>query len=335
MYSPKRRFRLFRSPAFTGGGDVNDTTIYSYTWAEQSSAPAQRYATINVDNSGDIATSAVWTSTDGAEGPYISTNKGATWSRAVTGMTFGATSLTNTACIARSSPSIMYSQVQPGYLYKTTNTGASWTELTSAGNRNWSSINCNSTGSIVVASVASGFLYKSIDGGSNWTALTAADARNWEQIFVSEDGNVIACIVFTGLIYVSTNGGTSFTPNTSFGTRPWRGLSGSSDGSVLFAAAVGTNRTALSTDYGATWTSITSFGTAGDYWNTGVSVNGNKLVAAQNNGYIYVSQNKGVTWTEQTSAGQRAWEGIAISADGTTIIAGNSGATKPWVATGT
>lgn len=335
MYSPKRRFRLFRHPAFTvATPTVDDTTVYTYTWSEQASSPSQRYATIDVDDTGDNAITARWTATDGAEGPYVSINKGSTWNRRVTGMTFGASSVTSTPCIARSAPSTMYSQTNTGYLYKTTDSGASWTELTAAGSRNWGSVNCSSTGTIVVASVENGYIYKSTDGGSTWSELTASGSRGWEQVFVSDDGNVIACIVFGGYIYVSTNGGTSFTPNTSFGTKSWRGLSGSADGSVLFAAAVGTGRTALSTDTGATWTSLTSFGSAGDYWNTAVSVNGNKLVAAQYNGYIYVSQNKGSTWTEQTTAGTRAWEGIGISGDGSTIMAGTLGAAKLWVATG-
>jgi photosystem II stability/assembly factor-like uncharacterized protein len=334
MYSPKRRLRLFRSPAWAGGGDVDDTTVYTYTWAQQASSPAQRYSTIDTDNTGDNAISARWTATDGAEGPYISINRGSTWNRRVTGITFGATSSTNGPCIARAQPAIMYSPTSPGYLYKTTDFGESWTELTDGGSRNWNSVKCNSSGSIVVASVENGYLYKSTNGGSSWTQLTDGGSRSWDQIFVSEDGNVIACVVFGGYIYVSTDGGSSFTANTSFGTRSWRGLSGSSDGSILFASPVGTSRTALSTNTGATWTSLTSFGSNGAYWNTAVSVNGNKLVTALYTGYIYVSQDGGSTWEEQTSAGQREWEGVAISADGTTIMAGTLGSAKVWVATG-
>jgi photosystem II stability/assembly factor-like uncharacterized protein len=333
MYSPKRRFRLFRlfsAPA------ISDTTVYTYTWAEQTSSPTQRYSSINIDNTGDTAISARWSSTDGAEGPYVSTDKGATWTRKASGMTFGATSVTISPGLARASPLIMFSPTNPGYIYKTTDGGTTWTELTNAGSRNWSSVKCTSNGSIVVASASSGYLYKSTDGGSTWTELTASGTGSWDEIIVSEDGNVIASAQFGGYISVSTDGGASFTPNTSFGTKNWRGLSASADGSVMFASAVGTGsgRTALSTDTGATWTALTSFGNADNYWNTAVSINGNKLIAAESTGYIYVSQDKGVSWTEQTSAGSRDWEGIGISPDGKTIMAGTTGTSKLWVATG-
>jgi photosystem II stability/assembly factor-like uncharacterized protein len=181
-------------------------------------------------------------------------------------------------------------------------------------------------------------LYKSTDGGSNWTVLSNSGIPSgWDQTFISDDGNVIAGIVFGTNVIVSTNGGSTFTSNTSFGNKFWRGLSGSSDGSILFASHVGgTGGAALSTDSGATWTDVTSsVGGAGTFWNTATSINGNKLVTAKDGGTIYVSQDAGTTWTEQTSAGTRAWEGVGISSDGTTIMAGTTGSAKVWVATGT
>lgn len=338
MYSPKRRFRLFRHPAWAGGGEIDDTAVYTYTWAEQTSAPSQRYATINIDDTGDIAISTRWTASDGQEGPYVSTDKGATWSRKVSGMVFGAGGLTNSPCLARSNPSIMYASVAGGgYVYKSTDSGETWTELTSSGSRNWQSTSCDSVGTNVVAAVASTGLYKSTDGGSNWSLLSNSGTfSGFDQTFISDDGNVIAVVIFNGLIRVSTDGGSTFTPNTSFGSKPWRGISGSSDGSILFASYVGASGgVALSTDSGTTWTDITSsVGGGGTYWNTGTSINGNKLVTAKDGGSIYVSQDGGSTWTEQTSAGTRAWEGIGITADGTTIMAGTTGSAKVWVATG-
>lgn len=336
MYSPKRRFRLFRDPAFTGGGDA---TVYTYTWAEQADAPSQRYSTFDIDDSGDIAITTRNTATDGAEGPYISTDKGATWTRKVSGMVFG-TGATSSPCLARSNPIVMYAPVSSnGYLYKSTNTGDSWTELTSAGQANWASVSCDSFGCNVVAAARSVGLYKSTDGGSNWSLLSnSGNSVNLDEVFISEGGHVIAGITFNGNVRVSTDGGSTFTSNTSYGSRAWRGLSGSSDGSVLFACYVGstTGGAALSTDSGATWTDVTSFvGSAGDFWNTGVSINGNKLVTGKEGGSIYISQDKGVTWTEQTTAGTRGWEGIGITADGTTIMAGTFSSGKPWVATGT
>ncbi len=330
MYSPKRRFRLFR--AF--GPAISDSTVYFYSWSQQASSPNQRHYMLNTDDTGRNVASVRAVTTDGAEGPYISADGGATWSYRATGMTFGGSSYSTGCCFARSSPSTLYASVFVGYLYKSTDGGATWTELTSAGSRNWSSIQCSSTGKYVIATVHVGFIYISTDGGTTWTEATSGGSRAWDQGIVSEDGTKFAAIAFSNYVYVSTNGGSTWTPNTSFGTKNYRGLSASADGSVLFAAAVGLNRPALSTDTGSSWTTVSSIGTTGDWWHTAASINGNKLVTAQSGGYIFVSQDRGATWAVETIPGVAAWEGLAITPDGKTIFAGINGG-KVWVATGT
>lgn len=331
MYSPKRRFRLFRNPVTP---TITDTTVYAYSWSQQTSAPDQRYFILNTDNTGTYVGS---TTAVNGEGPYLSTDGGATWNQSTNGITIGS-AYTTEVCFARASPSIVYASLNAGYLYKSTNGGTSWTQLTSAGSRAWSSIRCSSTGTYVIATVNVGNIYFSTDGGSAWTALTAAGSRAWDQGNVSENGQVLSACVFGGLVYVSTNAGSSWTPNTSFGNQNWRGLSASADGSVIVGARVGFSRAAFSTNTGGTWTSLSSLGTAGDWWHAAASINGNKLVTAQSGGYIYVSQDKGANWTQITSAGLRDWEGVAITPDGKTIFAGvSSGGSigTVWVGTGT
>ncbi len=330
MYSAKRRFRLFRSPAWAG---ITDTTVYTYTWSQQISAPDQRYFMMNTDNTGLYVGS---TTALTGEGPYLSTNGGATWNQRTTGMTIGG-AYASDVCFARASPSIVYASLNTGFLYKSTNGGTSWSELTSAGSRAWTSVRCSSTGTYVIATVNVGNIYFSTDSGSTWTALTAAGSRAWDQGTVSENGQVLSAAVFGGLVYVSTDAGTSWTPNTSFGNQNWRGLSASADGTVIIGARVGLSRAALSTNTGGTWTSLSSLGTTGDWWNVAASINGNKLVTARSGGYIYVSQDKGANWTEVTSAGAREWEGVAITPDGKTIFAGVStggAAGTVWVGNG-
>lgn len=341
MYSPKRRLRLFRHPAWAGGGEIDDTTIYTYSWTQQASAPSQRYAMFDVDDTGDVMVTTRWTSTDGQEGPYISINKGATWTRKVTGMTFGATAVTHSVCLARSSPTIMYATTSPttGSIYKSINGGDTWTELTSAGTGSWNGIKCNSTGSIVVAAASVGYLYKSTDGGSTWSAMTGAGTPQWDSVFVSDDGLVIVGCAVPGNLQVSRNGGTTWSSITTIGlNRLWRGISGSSDGRVLFASSSGNSgRPALSTDYGVTWSAISIGSATVSWWNTSVSINGNKLLTAQSDGYIYISQDEGTNWTQFTSSpgiSAQTWEGLGMSPDGKTLIVGVQGTDKPWVATG-
>jgi photosystem II stability/assembly factor-like uncharacterized protein len=293
----------------------------------------------DIDDTGDIIVSTRWTNTDGQEGPYISTDGGATWSRKVTGMTFGALSLTQSVCLARSSPNIMYASVSSsGYIYKSTDTGDKWTALDAAGARNWNGVKCNSSGTIVVAADSTGYLYKSTDSGASWSAMTGSTTPQWDSVWVSEDGSVIVGCPAPGNLRVSRDGGSTWSAITSIGTNKlWRGISGSADGTVLFASASATERSYLSKDSGVTWTQLTSFGSADNYWNTAVSINGNKLATAQAGGYVWVSQDGGTNWTQQTSLGTnvQSWEGLAMTPDGKKMIVGTQGSDKPRIATGT
>lgn len=339
MYSPKRRFKLFRDTAFAGN-TISDTTVYTYSWAQQSGAPSSRYAMFEVDDTGNTMVTTRWTSTDGQEGPYISTNKGATWTRKVTGMTFGATAVTHTVCLARSSPTIMYATTSPsGSIYKSTNGGDNWVDISPL-TATWNGIKCNSTGTIVVAAASTGYLYKSTDGGSNWSAMTGAGTPQWDSVFVSDDGLVIVGCAVPGNLQVSRNGGTTWSSITTVGlNRLWRGISGSTDGRVLFACSSGNSgRPVLSTDYGVTWSAISVGSATVSWWNTAVSINGNKLLTAQSDGYVFLSQDGGSNWTQFTSTpgiSPQTWEGLAMTPDGKTLIVGVQGLDKPWVATGT
>ena len=345
MYSPKRRFRLFRHPAWAGGGEIDDSTVYTYTWAEQTGAPSQRYAAISVDDTGDTMITAQWSAAASAnQGTWVSTDSGATWTRKITGMTFVGSTQTNNPVFARSNPNIAYVTNTSDYLYKSINKGDTWTAITGSAPFNaarmWNCVHCSSDGTNVVAAITGGAMYKSTNGGTTWTELTGAGTtRAWDEVIISDDGQVIAGCAFNAFIYVSTNGGTTWTSNTGEGQRLWRGLSASSDGRVLFASSVTgalpNGGAVLSKDSGQTWTEVTSsVGGTGDYWDTATSINGAKLVVARTTGSIHISQDGGTTWSAQATPGTgKTWDGIGMSPDGKTIIVGrNTG--RPWVATG-
>jgi photosystem II stability/assembly factor-like uncharacterized protein len=45
------------------------------------------------------------------------------------------------------------------------------------------------------------------------------------------------------------------------------------------------------------------------------------MAAIKQYGYIYTSSDSGVTWTARTSSGQKYWESLASSSDGTVLTA--------------
>jgi photosystem II stability/assembly factor-like uncharacterized protein len=91
----------------------------------------------------------------------------------------------------------------------------------------------------------------------------------------------------------------------------------------------------ISNDSGATWTDVASTVDSGirDYWKSvDVTDNGMTMVAASDSGItigpddpvdgkIFISQNAGVDWTDITPAGISGWHNVAISGNGSKIVA--------------
>lgn len=333
MYSAKRQFRLFRSPALM------------YSWRQPSAGPSTRAYAMSIDDTGlnGILANAIASGSD--RGPYVTRDGGTTWSQNTTGMAFPTGVGTFACAVARSSPNIMYCGNNGGglgYLYKSTDYGTTWTELTTAGQLNWTGLVCNSSGSIVTAAAAGAGLYKSTDGGTTWATLSISNAQ-WGPLCMSENGNVIATATTNGSrINVSTNGGTSFTSVTASTLAAWTGLSCSADGSIIFGCAASpTTACVISTDSGATWrTGINPSGRTNNqgYRRTACSLDGKRLLVTEGQsavgGYIWMSQDRGVSWSDLAINNSNNWEGIAFSSNGKTILAGTAAVSKPWVGIG-
>jgi len=82
-----------------------------------------------------------------------------------------------------------------GFIYTSTDSGATWTQQTNAGRRSWSSITSSSDGTKLAAVVSSnGYIYTSIDSGATWTQQTSAGQRTWQSITSSSDGTKLAAV---------------------------------------------------------------------------------------------------------------------------------------------
>lgn len=324
-------------PVVAGSGPTTIPlpTIANFTWVEQSSAPSQLYRGLTV--TGDFATQIATrnTSTDGAEGPYISTDSGATWTRRVTGMTLAVGAFTYDVTVARSNANIMYTANRRDFagtvastyddIYKSTDGGANWAVVSPA-QATWSSITCSANGQVVLAGNTNGgggydlALAISTNGGSSWT--NAGVSGQWLILAMNSTGTrMYAAGVGSTRIYYSTNYGVSWS-NTDVIDTP-RSLACSSDGLVVLVGTASA-KPRLSTNGGVTFSVVSALPT--ETWDAiCVSEDGNTLAAASSStSYIWVSKNQGLNWTEQTTSPNTDWTSMDINSAATKIAAGPS-----------
>jgi len=220
-----------------------------------------------------------------------------------------------------------------GPIYISTNSGAAWT-LTSAPNEEWNSVASSADGTKLVA-VSDGPIYVSTNSGTSWT-LTSAPNEYWGSVASSADGNklvAVAPIGFNGngpaAIYTSTDSGITWIQqtNTDIAFPSWFSVASSADGTKL--VVVGGFRIYYSTNSGTTWTQTgTPLGPSSLVSPSQViasSADGNKWVVGFTGTFdgpssIYTSTNSGDSWT-LTSAPSNSWLSVAMSAEGSKIVA--------------
>jgi len=129
-----------------------------------------------------------------------------------------------------------------GYIYTSTDSGATWTtNSNSSGSLFWYSITSSSDGTKLAAGVSGGYIYTSTDSGATWTTNSnSSGSRDWYSITSSSDGTKLAAVIYGGYIYTSTDSGATWTTNSnSSGSRNWYSITSSSDGTKLAAVVPG------------------------------------------------------------------------------------------------
>lgn len=191
--------------------------------------------------------------------------------------------------------------------------------------------------------VTTGYVCNGAAGASNWvevTALTAAAqantgylANNAAQVVVTLPAapNIGDVVQVTGLgtggwkiaqqagqtiLAQALAGGTKGTPRAD--ARSWSAMASSADGTRLVAAA-GYSPIHTSADSGVTWVARA---TANVSWGAvASSADGMVLAAVANDGTLITSTDAGVTWTTRVITPTPLWAGVAMSADGTKMVA--------------
>lgn len=123
------------------------------------------------------------------------------------GITINTSQLTDINGLACSSDgTIIYASPKGGKIYKSTNSGASFSILNNSPNADatssfWASMQCSSNGDVIVACRRQNYIYMSSDGGVTWTNNSIYD--NWKFVDISRDATKILCAgnsYYTGTI---------------------------------------------------------------------------------------------------------------------------------------
>ena len=118
-----------------------------------------------------------------------------------------------------------------GILWKTTDGGTTWTQLTNSGTAQWKSVSVSTNGSRIAAAQNNG-VFVSSDGGATWNHAASTESGNWVSVDSSGDGSKIVAASASGTVITSSDGGATWKtqPSTVKGQR----VSVNSAGTKLF-----------------------------------------------------------------------------------------------------
>lgn len=246
---------------------------------------------------------------------YQSLNYGSTFSQ----ITTIPTASFYTLAMNRGSAQYLFVGSYGGYIYSSSNSGATWTTGTLSAL--WQCIDTSSTGQYVAAVVYDGLIYVSVNYGNFFVGqATSYGNRNWFGISLDSTG--LKMVAIAEFVYVSGDAGQSFSQATNGPTSGGlQAVITNSDASyttvVTYRGGIyeGTN-TEPAITLNAIWQ---PFGPTLTWSCIATDSSGRVVVAGSYGAGVYISYNYGITWT-LTSAPESNWQGIGIDSSGTQIV---------------
>jgi photosystem II stability/assembly factor-like uncharacterized protein len=207
-----------------------------------------------------------------------------------------------------------------GKIYTSTDSGLTWyPRLTITVGGGAIHVASSADGIKLVAAANQGQIYTSTDSGLTWYPRDSI--RNWSSVASSADGIKLVATVYQGQIYTSTDSGLTWYPRDSI--RTWLSVATSADGIKLVASGGYNGGIYTSINSGLTWTPHC----LESWWGPVVSSSDGAKLAAANiktttvNSQIYTSSDSGVNWESSSPSFGPDWQSIAMSADGTKLVA--------------
>lgn len=225
-----------------------------------------------------------------------------------------------------------------GKIVKSADSGSTWSNTT-APDYFWRALACANDGVKVLGvgtpAAFSGSsdvqVYVSTDSGGTWTGKTVEVGYGWSGGACDTTGAKMVVVAMPGpasglgYLYTSVDTGANWTRRDAAGTVGWSGVAMSSDGTKIVASYLGApGSVKISTNSGVAW-SETLIAGAGYLRDIRMTGDGTKIVCCDDE-FIYKSIDGGTTFTKLvvgTALTAYPWVRLAISDDGTKIVAGS------------
>ncbi len=258
---------------------------------------------------------------------YTSADGGSTWTeRAGPGIrrwraiASSADGLTVAACSWRQN--LDPTSTVGGSIFVSQDGGASWTERTAAGAREWMDIAVSPDGARLAAVAWGGGLYTSGDYGATWTTRVAgALDYGWMTVALSTGGTRGSAMLHrSNLAYLhsSLDGGATWSQASSLGSGTWRHAA-SADGLSLLAVCQD-GQVHTSPDGGATWTHRQAANAGKQWLCLAASQDGKRLAAGHPLGGE-LSLDGGATWRTPNLPGGAWGNALAFFANDSRLAA--------------
>jgi len=190
--------------------------------------------------------------------------------------------------------------VRPGLMYRSSDSGNTFTSIASAGSRDWYFVDCSSDGQYQY-STSNGGTYKSSNYGSTWSLLTGTTSGYFYIATNSTGQYVVASRDFVR-VSVSSNYGVSWTDTllNSGTTSSINEPCISADGQYITVVSQG-NFIYRSTNYGVNWSAVNPSGASETWTRSSMSTSGQYQIIGNTSGAVYTSSDYGATWTSRTN----------------------------------
>jgi hypothetical protein len=207
-----------------------------------------------------------------------------------------------------------------GTLAVSSDDGTTWT--TPAVSTNWQASAMSVDGSYMFAANRNGAIYRSADSGATWSdSGSGGGGGGWYGLATTTSGNIVFASGNGPSVYQGTLYGTVWTPLSA--VAGGLAIGASSDGTYLLTSDSGHSSLNVSSTAGVTWTNP-GVAQSGTWTGTAVSGDGTFMAAVAYNGDIWTSTDHGASWN-QAGLGTRPWNAVAISSDGSRLVAAGTG----------